>query len=87
MNFAAIRRWIVLALLVIFVAYFGVWELYLTLLPSIGKVWATVTAALASIGLGVIAFTGMIMVRTRSLLEVAEAKRNKSKPLDDRKLS
>ena len=73
MSFVTLRRWIVLALLVTFVAYFGVWHLYLMMTAVLGQVWAVVLAVFAAFGLGVVVMVGMIIVRTRAILDGAEA--------------
>ena len=74
MSFVTLRRWIVLALLVTFVAYFGVWQLYLMMSTMLGQVWAIVLGVLSAFGLGVIAMAGIIIVRTREILSAADAK-------------
>ena len=75
MSFVTLRRWIVLALLVTFVAYFGVWQLYLVMSALLGQVWAIVLAVFSAFGLGVIAAAGIVIVRTREILNATDAKR------------
>ena len=72
MSFATVRRYIMLVLLVIFIAYFGVWKLYYAMIPMLGEIWSVVLAAMACFGLGVIAVAGVIMVRTKAVLDAAD---------------
>ena len=74
MSFATVRRYIMLVLLVTFIAYFGVWQLYHAMLPTLGEIWSVVLATMASFGLGVIVVAGVIMVRTKSFLDAADIK-------------
>ena len=74
MSFATFRRYIMLVLLVTFIAYFGVWQLYYAMLPTLGEIWSVVLATLATFGLGVIAVAGVIMVRTKAVLDAADTK-------------
>ena len=74
MSFATVRRYIILVLLVTFIAYFGVWKLYYAMIPTVGEIWSVVLATLATFGLGVIAVVGVIMVRTKAVLDAADTK-------------
>ena len=74
MSFATFRRYIMLVLLVTFIAYFGVWKLYYVMIPTLGEIWSVVLVTVASFGLGVIAVAGMIMVRTKAVLDAADTK-------------
>ena len=74
MSFATFQRYIILVLLVTFIAYFGVWKLYYAMIPTVGEIWSVVLATLATFGLGVIAVAGVIMVRTKAVLDAAETK-------------
>ena len=74
MSFATFRRYIMLVLLVTFIAYFGVWKLYYAMIPTLGEIWSVVLATVASFGLGVIAMAGVIMVRTKAVLDAADTK-------------
>ena len=38
MTFATFRRYMVLVLLILFVGYFGVWQLYSVMLPTLGLI-------------------------------------------------
>lgn len=79
MAFATLRRYALLALLIFFVAYFGVWQLYVVMAPALGGIWAGVLTALAGLGLGVIALVGVIMVHTKGLSETADFSRKEVK--------
>ena len=79
MSFATFRRYVVLVCLTLFVAYFGVWQLYQVMLTSLGSFWAVVLATMASFGVGVIAIVGMIIVRTKAIMEVSKAKKEEPK--------
>ena len=74
MSFATFQRYIILVLLVTFIAYFGVWKLYYAMIPTVGEIWSVVLATVASFGLGVIAVAGVIMVRTKAVLDAADTK-------------
>ena len=74
MRIATVRRYIMLVLLVTFIAYFGVWKLYYAMIPTVGEIWSVVLATLATFGLGVIAVAGVIMVRTKAVLDAADTK-------------
>ena len=78
MSLATLRRYATLVLLVTFIAYFGVWKLYYAMIPMLGEIWSVVLATLASFGLGVIAVAGVIMVRTKAVLDAAEPGDRKS---------
>ena len=69
MTFATFRRYMVLVLLILFVGYFGVWQLYSIMLPTLGLVWASVLGMIAASGLGVIAIVGVVMVRTKEVMD------------------
>ncbi|MGB0555426.1 MAG: hypothetical protein ACPGQV_23175 [Alphaproteobacteria bacterium] len=69
MTFATFRRYMVLVLLILFVGYFGVWQLYSVMLPTLGLIWASVLGMLAASGLGVIAIVGVVMVRTKEVMD------------------
>ena len=84
MSFVTLRRWIALALLVTFVAYFGVWQLYLMMSALLGQVWAVLLAVLSAFGLGVIAVAGIIIVRTREILNATGAKREREEEPGDK---
>ena len=74
MSFATFQRYIILVLLVTFIAYFGVWKLYYAMIPTVGEIWSVVLATLATFGLGVIAVAGVIMVRTKAVLDAADTR-------------
>ena len=74
MSFATFQRYIILVLLVTFIAYFGVWKLYYAMIPTVGEIWSVVLATLATFGLGVIAVAGVIMVRPQAVLDAADTK-------------
>jgi hypothetical protein len=59
----------VLVLLILFVGYFGVWQLYSVILPTLGLIWASVLGMLAASGLGVIVIVGVVMVRTKEVMD------------------
>ena len=59
----------VLVLLILFVGYFGVWQLYSVMLPTLGLIWASVLGMLAASGLSVIAIVGVVMVRTKEVMD------------------
>ena len=69
MTFATFRRYMVLVLLILFVGYFGVWQLYSVILPTLGLIWASVLGMLAASGLGVIVIVGVVMVRTKEVMD------------------
>jgi hypothetical protein len=68
-SFATFRRYLLLVLLILFVGYFGVWQLYSVMLPAFGLIWASVLGMLAASGLGVIAIVGMVMVQTKEVMD------------------
>jgi len=68
-SFATFRRYLVLVLLILFVGYFGVWQLYSMMLPALGLIWASVLGMLAATGLGVIAVVGVVIVRTKEVMD------------------
>ena len=78
MSFATFQRYIILVLLVTFIAYFGVWKLYYAMIPIFGEIWSVVLATMASFGLLVIAVAGVIMVRTKAILDAADTKQRAS---------
>jgi hypothetical protein len=69
MTFATFKRYMVLVLLILFVGYFGVWQLYSVILPTLGLIWASVLGMLAASGLGVIVIVGVVMVRTKEVMD------------------
>lgn len=72
MSFSTARRYVVLGLLIAFVAYFGVWQLCNVMLPALGLGWAVLLAVLAALGLCVIGIVGVVMVRTRAVMEASQ---------------
>lgn len=59
------RAYLILAALVLFVAYFGVYEFYWTVVPSVGEGWALAGAGLISIGTFIIAAVGIALIQSR----------------------
>jgi hypothetical protein len=59
----------ILVLLILFVGFFGVWQLYILMLPTLGLIGASVLGMLAASGLGVIAIVGVVMVRTKEVMD------------------
>ena len=72
MNFAILRNYIVLGVLTLFVAYFGVWELYKIFVRSLGDYWALALAIISALGLLVIIIVGVIIIRTKARIRIAE---------------
>ncbi|NKB59312.1 MAG: hypothetical protein GKS00_23565 [Alphaproteobacteria bacterium] len=60
-----LRAYLILAGLVAFVGYFGVYEFYVRLVDSIGQGWALAGAVLIALGTVVIAVVGITMIETR----------------------
>ena len=71
MRRATLLRYAVLGGLLLFVAWFGVWQVWVVLAPAWGALWAGVLAGLALLGLGIIAVAGAIVIRTRDRLDRA----------------
>ncbi len=61
----AFRAYVILATLLAFVAYFGVYGFYATLADSIGEFWALAGAGVIAVGTLVIAAVGIAMVKSR----------------------
>jgi hypothetical protein len=68
-SFVTFRRYMLLVLLILFVGYFGVWQLFSMMLPALGLIWASILGMLAGAGLGVIIVVGVIMVRTKEVMD------------------
>jgi hypothetical protein len=59
------RTYLILAGVVFFVAYFGVYELYWTIVLSVGEGWALAGAGLIAIGTFIIAAVGIAMIQSQ----------------------
>ena len=60
-----LRAYLILAALVVFVAYFGAYGFYALLVDSIGKVWAWAGAVLIGLGALVILAVGITIIRSQ----------------------
>jgi len=72
MSLATSLRWLVLGFVVIFVGYFGVWQLYFAIVNFVGDLWATIFAGISAFGLVIILIVGTIMIRTKEILDEIE---------------
>lgn len=59
------RPYLILAALIAFVAYFGVYGFYVMLAGDIGEFWALAGSALIAAGTLVVAAVGITMIRSR----------------------
>lgn len=82
MSRAGILRYVLLAALLLFVEWFGVWELYHLMAPSIGGLWAGMMALFAALGVVVIGIIGVILIRTKDKMESADAPAVDERPPD-----
>lgn len=71
MRPATLLRYGVLGGLLLFVAWFGVWQLHVVLAPAWGALWAGIAAGLALLGLAIIAVVGAVVIRTRDAIDRA----------------
>ena len=71
MTFPVLKRYFVLGVLSIFISYFGVYVLYQEMVAILHPILAMAIAAFATLGLGIIIVVGLIMIRTKSLLEAS----------------
>ena len=58
------RAYAFLATLVLFLAYFGVYGFYATLVDNIGEAWALAGAGIIAIGTFIVAAVGITMVKS-----------------------
>lgn len=64
MDWTKVKQTALLALLVGFVGFFGVWRFYALIAENYGPVWGGVAALFCGLGLIVIVVVGVIMIRT-----------------------
>lgn len=64
-----VRHIIGLCVLVLLIAYFGVWAGYETVSLQLGPAWGMAAALLVSAGLVVVAVVGSVVVRTMRAME------------------
>lgn len=71
MTFSVVKRYSILGVLSVFISYFGVYVLYQEMAAILHPMLAIAIAALAALGLCIIIIVGLIMIRTKSLLEAS----------------
>ncbi len=69
MTGRTLRRYAVLTFILVFVAYFGIWQLYVVMAPALGRGWAVAMAVFEGLGLVVIAWVGHTMIRTMAVMD------------------